>query len=74
MFMPPSIPARHNNHTEHVQSHCFSHTVAAPIYLESYVFCPGPHCIQNSYLASISPLLKPFPFCNLIKLTKRSLF
>lgn len=41
---------------------------------ESYVFCPGPHCIQNSYLASISPLLKPFPFCNLIKLTKRSLF
>lgn len=29
---------------------------------------------RNSYLASISPLFEPFPFCNLIKLTKRSLF
>lgn len=70
-FMSPSIPSCLRSTTRTMSSSVVS---AILFTWESYVFCPGPHCIQNSYLASISPLLKPFPFCNLIKLTKRSLF
>lgn len=70
----PHVPALHGARAERVRRCGFGRAAPAAVYLESYVFCPGPHCVQNSYLASISPLLNLFPFCNLIKLTKRSLF
>lgn len=54
----PRMP--HNNHAEHVQLCCFSHTVEALIYLGIICFLPWSSLYSEQLLSFNKPLVKAF--------------